>query len=82
MSTDEHPPVLEATTVGLCGLGNMGTPIASRLTREFRVLGYDADAARVEAAGREYGVVPCAAVADLARRHRESLGDAEPRMDA
>lgn len=44
----------------------------------------DAGGTRLEYAGLARGEDPALpdAVADLARRHRESLGDAEPRMDA
>jgi 3-hydroxyisobutyrate dehydrogenase-like beta-hydroxyacid dehydrogenase len=35
-------------TVALCGLGNMGAAIASRLVRDYRVLGFDLDPARRE----------------------------------
>lgn len=43
-------------TVGLCGLGNMGSAIASRLSKHYAVLGFDPDASRAAEAAREYGV--------------------------
>jgi 3-hydroxyisobutyrate dehydrogenase-like beta-hydroxyacid dehydrogenase len=52
--------------VGLCGLGNMGSAIASRLAPRFRLLGYDIDQARAARAAREHGFRACADLADLA----------------
>jgi 3-hydroxyisobutyrate dehydrogenase-like beta-hydroxyacid dehydrogenase len=52
--------------VGLCGLGNMGSAIASRLAPRFRLLGYDTDQARAARAAKEYGFQSCAGLTDLA----------------
>jgi 3-hydroxyisobutyrate dehydrogenase-like beta-hydroxyacid dehydrogenase len=56
-------------TVGLCGLGNMGGAIASRLSRHYSVLGFDPDGSRAAAAEREYGVTPAGSAA--------AVGDAD-----
>lgn len=41
-----------SSTIGLCGLGNMGSAIAARLLTVGPVVGYDPDPARAEAAER------------------------------
>lgn len=56
-------------TVGLCGLGNMGGAIASRLSKRYAVLGFDPDAGRGADAAREYGVTVAASAA--------AVGDAD-----
>ncbi|MQA10563.1 MAG: NAD-binding protein [Pseudonocardiaceae bacterium] len=53
-------------TVGLCGLGNMGSVIAGRLSKEWPVLGFDLDETRRGAAEREHGVRLVDAARDLA----------------
>ncbi|WP_233205661.1 NAD(P)-dependent oxidoreductase [Cryobacterium sp. Y82] len=52
--------------VALCGLGNMGAAIASRLVRSYRVIGFDLDAARREDA-RRMGVQVVDEAAELAQ---------------
>jgi 3-hydroxyisobutyrate dehydrogenase len=46
----------EPTTVGLCGLGNMGHAIAGRLSIHHKVLGFDPDTERAAAAARDHGL--------------------------
>lgn len=52
-------------TVALCGLGNMGAAIASRLVRKFRVVGFDLDERR-RAEARKLGVETAKDVLELA----------------
>jgi 3-hydroxyisobutyrate dehydrogenase-like beta-hydroxyacid dehydrogenase len=52
-------------TVGVVGLGNMGTVIAQRLSKRFRVIGYDIDPKRRELVSDE-GVVCKDSLEDLA----------------
>lgn len=56
----------EDRVVALCGLGNMGSALASRLARRFTVLGYDIDASQAERVAQEYGITRCAEPSDLA----------------
>ncbi len=52
------------STVGLCGLGNMGYAIAGRLATRHRVLGTDIDPNRLTAAVDDHGVVPATGLGD------------------
>lgn len=52
--------------VALCGLGNMGGALASRLTRRFTVLGYDVNSAQADRVAQEHGITRCRDLADLA----------------
>ncbi len=58
MTSGSGPGVTPGSTVGLCGLGNMGHALAGRLARHHRVLGADPDRSRREAAVADWGVVP------------------------
>lgn len=51
--------------VALCGLGNMGAAIASRLVPHYRVLGSDLSEQRRSEAAERYGVEPVGDVAEL-----------------
>jgi len=53
--------------VALCGLGNMGAAVASRLAERYRVLGSDLSEQRRSEAADRYGVEPVEDVADLAQ---------------
>src|SRR5579875_3669638 len=59
--SEQHRPA-----VGLCGLGNMGAAIASRLAAAGPVIGYDIDEERMAAAAGAYGLAPARALGDVA----------------
>lgn len=64
--TSSRGPLPADGVVALCGLGNMGSAIASRLLRNYRVLGFDLDAERQRDAER-LGVEIVDKVEDLAQ---------------
>jgi 3-hydroxyisobutyrate dehydrogenase-like beta-hydroxyacid dehydrogenase len=53
--------------VALCGLGNMGAAVASRLVRHYRVLGSDLSEQRRSEAAERHGVEPVEDLAQLAQ---------------
>jgi 3-hydroxyisobutyrate dehydrogenase-like beta-hydroxyacid dehydrogenase len=57
----------KATTVGLLGLGNMGSAVAERLSHQFGVIGYDPDPGRSSQAAAR-GVHVTASVEEVASR--------------
>jgi len=57
--------VSATSTVGICGLGNMGLVIAGRLAAARPVVGYDLDRGRVEAARTAHGVTAADGLAGL-----------------
>ena len=60
MSEQQRP------AAGLCGLGNMGSAIASRLACAGPVTGYDIDGERTAAAAGAYGLTPARTLGDVA----------------
>lgn len=60
--SERHQP----TPVGLCGLGNMGSAIASRLAAAGPVTGYDPDGTRAAAAAESYGIARARDVPEVA----------------
>ncbi|MCP2362437.1 3-hydroxyisobutyrate dehydrogenase [Nonomuraea thailandensis] len=68
--------------VGLCGLGNMGSAVARRLSGTCQVLAYDLDPARTGAAGELDGVTGVAEVADLAQAETVVLSLPTPAVSA
>lgn len=58
MTSGTGTGVTRGSTVGLCGLGNMGLALAGRLALHHRVLGADPDPSRREAARADWGVAP------------------------
>ncbi|MQA84505.1 MAG: NAD-binding protein [Streptosporangiales bacterium] len=54
------------TTVGLCGLGNMGGAIAGRLAALTRVIGYDPDNRRLDEAVDRHGIAGATELAEVA----------------
>lgn len=46
------------TTVGLCGLGNMGLAVAQRLAARYEVIAFDVSAERTALAGKVKNVIP------------------------
>jgi 3-hydroxyisobutyrate dehydrogenase-like beta-hydroxyacid dehydrogenase len=52
-------------TIALCGLGNMGDAIASRLGHRFDVLGFDIDQATATASAERNGIRACGALGEV-----------------
>ncbi len=64
-NTSETATPGPARQLGLCGLGNMGSAIASRLAPGFRLLGYDVDQDRAARVAREHDFRCCPDLAEL-----------------
>lgn len=62
-------PSPSAETIGVVGLGYVGLPLACLLSRHFRVLGYDANAAKIEQL--KLGLDPTDEVANLSQYQLE-----------
>ena len=56
----------DADVVAVCGLGNMGAAVASRLAQHYRVLGSDLNEQRRSEAADRHGVEPIADLTELA----------------
>lgn len=69
-----------AITFGLCGLGNVGTGIASRLAQAGTVIAYDVDPAHLQAASDAYGIRSAKTMQELAEADIIMLSLPDPQV--
>lgn len=80
--TEGRNESVERDLIALCGLGNMGLAVASRLVEHHRVVGSDLSPERRSEAAEKYGVETVEDAGDLARASVVVLSLPSPRASA